>query len=359
MKRIDVAILLLVFCLYACKEENKDEKVINLGTITQSEIDNTDVFNIVECIPLDNQEQCLLADVNKVLYFDNEYYVLDNKVRKSVFVFDEKGIFQRKIGVLGHGHGEYPNISDFTIDEEKRNLVILSGPSRIYVYDLEGNFLVSKDLGKSYIWNIISTKDGFIGSTNYLTYTEGDEAFLFFGFDKNFKEDGKWVSVLDKQMYSPTCVSSVLQSQNGKIYYWDSYTNSIFIMNNIVKGIENKIGIRFDNPMPQEYFSTPTDFMENQFRYDFMMEAIVCADKFLIAYVHEARQHIAIINKDGQVEMNGSYTDVFPRLFNGKEGELLYPISAEDYLSNWKGKLMTEPSVSAGNNYLLVRLKIR
>lgn len=43
----------------------------------------------------------------------------------------------------------------------------------------------------------------------------------------------------------------------------------------------------------------------------------------------------------------------------GKEGELLYPISAEDYLSNWKGRLMTEPSISAGDNYLLVRLKIR
>lgn len=361
MKHLHYIIMSFLFALCACKKEDIRTNIIDLQEYTENGIKNSDIFDFIECIPLETNNKGLLSDVNKVVFFNNEYYILDRKIQKCVCVFNNDGKFIRRIGILGHGHGEYPSIADFTIDEQQKRIIILSAPSRVYAYDLNGKFQFSKEISKSLIWNIICTKDGFIGTTNHLTYTEGDEAFLFFGFDKDFNETGKWEHVLKQQMYSPACVSTVLQHQNGHIYYWDNYTNSIFTMSDMKRGMKKEYTIKFSNPMPEENFCSWEKFMENQFKYDFIMEAITCGKQHVIAYIHSGKQHIAIVDENGKVKINGAYKEVIPTLFDGKDNELIYPISAESYLSNWKEKVKTRHNkiVSAGDNYLLLRLKVK
>ena len=105
-----------------------------------------DVFDVVGVVPLETKNECLLGHVSKVEVVDGNYYVLDGQ-RKAVFVFDGQGAFLRRIGIMGHGHGEYERASDFTVDRDRRRVVILCGPREVYMYDLQGQFVGKKDVG--------------------------------------------------------------------------------------------------------------------------------------------------------------------------------------------------------------------
>ena len=83
-----------------------------------------DVFDVVGVVPLETKDECLLGYVSKVEVVDGNYYVLDGQ-RKAVFVFDGQGTFLRRIGIVGHGHGEYERASDFTVDRDRGRVVIL------------------------------------------------------------------------------------------------------------------------------------------------------------------------------------------------------------------------------------------
>ena len=73
-----------------------------------------DVFDVVGVVPLETTDECLLGYVSKVEVVDGNYYVLDGQ-RKAVFVFDGQGTFLRRIGIVGHGHGEYERASDLYV----------------------------------------------------------------------------------------------------------------------------------------------------------------------------------------------------------------------------------------------------
>lgn len=141
-------------------------------------------------ICLETTDESLLARVSKVVSYKNEYYLLDRS-QKRLYVFDGNGRYMRCIGAVGAGPGEYVHLSDFTIDEENGRVAILDAPSNIYLYDLQGNFLESKKLDKSMFRSIMSNKDGFVCTTNYSAYTEGDDAYLIYRFDKDFNLMGQ------------------------------------------------------------------------------------------------------------------------------------------------------------------------
>ena len=153
-----------------------------------------DVFDVVGVVPLETKDECLLGYVSKVEVVDGNYYVLDGQ-RKAVFVFDGQGTFLRRIGIVGHGHGEYERASDFTVDRDRGRVVILCGPREVYMYDLQGRFVGKKDVSPWLVWKIASCPEGFVGSTEDATYSEGEMAFLFYAFDPEFHARGKWVGV--------------------------------------------------------------------------------------------------------------------------------------------------------------------
>ena len=178
MKRILLAFAVGV-SLYSCKEAvsvpmDKEIKVVQTSEVYQID----DLFCDFKLLPLNTGTEGLFRNVNKLVYHDGHYYILDKSGKKQVLVFDRNGNYERSIGRVGRGQGEYTNIEDFTIDEDGGRLVILAYPSLVYVYDMEGRFLEQKKIEEhSMLWNIASHKHGFVCATNHQTYTEGEHAF--------------------------------------------------------------------------------------------------------------------------------------------------------------------------------------
>lgn len=358
--------LLLFTCVFvlftSCKTDKKEQSecIVSLKETIKEEIDVANCFDLVDWLPLETGKDCLLGYVNKIEAFNGDYYILDVSQRHNITVFDSQGKYLRSIGVMGHGHGEYPSISDFTIDRERGRVVVLSGPSKVFVYDLNGAFLYDKEICESLLWNIVGYKGGFICSSNHYTYTEGEHAYLLYRFNESFDMLDKQVNVLPEQMYFPMPVSSLLQRLDGYVYYVDCYTNRLYKIGE-QPGDMTVMRLELKHPMPYECYTSQDKFMENQQTYDFLTDVYVGSNGIIVSYIQDLKPQLAIVGLDGKVLANGMNSTHVSRMFSGENGEILCPVSAEEYLQSYQShcSLPVSDSVSAGNNYLIAKLKLR
>lgn len=127
------------------KVENEDNIFsVDLNKIT--EVPFINIFSNIEIIPLETNENSLIMDVSKVIYFNNKYFVLDRK-NWTIFIFDNIGNFCSKISNKGSGPNQYINIDDFEIYKKNNSIVLLSAFNKtLYEYDLDGNFITKNEL---------------------------------------------------------------------------------------------------------------------------------------------------------------------------------------------------------------------
>ena len=134
-------------CSCGAKEEYYiDNNTLDIDTIVSEEKTwLSAIYKSVKVIPLDNSE-IVLSDIVKMQVSNNFIYVLDKT--QQLYMFNNEGLFLRKIGNKGGGLGEYTDISDFTIDYDRGYIYALEFRAQaIYTYNLlTGNFIGSTRL---------------------------------------------------------------------------------------------------------------------------------------------------------------------------------------------------------------------
>jgi hypothetical protein len=104
----------------------------------------SDLFEDVKFIKLETCDESLIGRIDKVLYYDRKFFILDQIESKSVFVFDEYGKFLRKIGSSGMGPGEFEEPNEINIDEFLNQIVVYNNSKRaLQFYSLAGEFVGS------------------------------------------------------------------------------------------------------------------------------------------------------------------------------------------------------------------------
>ena len=109
----------------------------------------------------DSNPDALFKGIDKMLYIDGRFYILDCMGTSSVLVFDDNGNFLFKVGDFGQGPGEYNSITDF--DVNNGYIYILDSKKRmIFSYDLDGKLVkyysyLNKIMGVN---DLIVTDDG-------------------------------------------------------------------------------------------------------------------------------------------------------------------------------------------------------
>lgn len=97
----------------------------------------SDVFRCVKAVILEDTPESLIGTISKMSAINGFIILLDMNISKTVFVFDDKGNFIRKIGSIGEGPGEYLNVYDFAYNPENSNLMLLDTWSqKIITYEL-------------------------------------------------------------------------------------------------------------------------------------------------------------------------------------------------------------------------------
>jgi len=141
-----------VFCvLLICFSCNRSRSPSDFDTI-QVDLTNPqraslfDYFKHIELIPLETNDDVVIGFLNKIIYHQNKYYILDrHRGNNVILVFCDTGKFQYNIGSQGSGPGEYILLYDMIINPFSGNIELLCPIGFIHSYDLQGNHVRSSD----------------------------------------------------------------------------------------------------------------------------------------------------------------------------------------------------------------------
>ncbi|MBB4620560.1 6-bladed beta-propeller [Parabacteroides faecis] len=158
MKRYTLLFILVVFFLSCKKNSQNYPKEIsllrNMEETVEVHIDlNKDclpfdsLMNKVNYVKLETTGDNLIGEISQLLFVDDKIIVVDARQSKTITVYDEKGHYLYKIGVLGQGPMEYGALNHVAFTPEKEMLVItdLKG-GRLKYYSIDGRYVKSVKL---------------------------------------------------------------------------------------------------------------------------------------------------------------------------------------------------------------------
>lgn len=123
--RFSSFIFLLAF--YSCKTDS--EKITDGGLLQikldESELLNTEKFEVLDFIPLETNQYNLMGLDLRVRQSDTEYYVMDIGTRDAVHQFSSEGSYMGAAVTVGEGPGQLLGLQDFQVDSQG-NLLVLS-----------------------------------------------------------------------------------------------------------------------------------------------------------------------------------------------------------------------------------------
>lgn len=137
---MNVRLIIIQFVLIACTSCSSDKTLIKgcgipivLNEIKTSLVD-TAFFQASSIIPLESNDNfSLIRSIDRICVIDDTFYMLDRSLGK-VFMYSTSGKYLGQINDIGSGPGEYIQISDITVDQKRKNIVLLCDRSYKVMY---------------------------------------------------------------------------------------------------------------------------------------------------------------------------------------------------------------------------------
>jgi len=141
MKNHLVTIVILIFAVVSCKNNNSAEKTVEFTFSKLQVVDSSKFSSLIDhisIIPLDTANKIFISNRSMMELFSGNYFILQEG---TIYEYNETGKLVHKIPVSGRGPNEVIEATDFLIDTEG-NLEILSIMAQnITKYDNSGNFI--------------------------------------------------------------------------------------------------------------------------------------------------------------------------------------------------------------------------
>ncbi len=362
MKYLPITFL---FCLlvFSCtnSKNSRADYTISVVENLKDPISLNSLFTEVEYVVLETTEESIFGNIDKLIYSEGQYYIMDGSRTKLIYVFSEEGQFLRTIGKIGKGPGEYSQIADFTIDEESNKVIILAHPSTVFVYDKDGDFLFKKDLFSGSLFSIINYNNGYMFSTDHNSYIKGENAYLFFNFDKEFNLLKKSQDVLSIPVNMlPLGSNSLLKNRDG-ISYFDFFTSTLHY------NIDNKkpYSVFYDfkeRAVPVEVYINSIDFFSRQREYGFISDAIFIDNLFLATFILSGNMNISIINIDTKYSELYKYKGWIPEFLYYQNGVLYSRMESKNIVEERvffeEAKKITKYPINEDSNPVILKFKL-
>jgi len=234
-----------LFLLQACHFAEKKKDILvkyNYYPLTIISADSiialkniTNLLDSIEVIPLQTVNNNIIGTVDKVIYFEHKYFLLD-RTYSSLMEFDQNGKYIGIFGSLGNSKNQYTELGDFLIDSIRRKVILLSNSTTIstLIFDLDdrrfiqskGNGLFARNFG--YINNccyyyINNNVSPFSGRFNLVCVDSvsgeiGRVFPLYKGYQPGYIFSGFLSSNEDGLLYSGPLSDTIFQITNKIIY---------------------------------------------------------------------------------------------------------------------------------------------
>jgi len=142
VKRV-ISILFIFLCFVSIIKGQTDINNIPYNIDIKKNFKNIETVNLsrigkeLSYLPLETSPQCLIQEIDKILF--SKSFIFVNDTRNRLLQFDKNGKFLRQIGSLGRGPEEYLFVYDFCLNEETNEIYIFS-LDKMLVFSFEGIF---------------------------------------------------------------------------------------------------------------------------------------------------------------------------------------------------------------------------
>ena len=140
-----ILFIYLLVILFGCScgshsDSNSDYVTIDFESSLVDKLKFSQFVDTIEFIPLETTDRNLIAEVRRIIYDDEKYYIRTTRSiqNANLFVFDKKGKFLWGLNKRGYGPGEYNDFVDFSITENQIHVISFF---KFISYDKQGEFI--------------------------------------------------------------------------------------------------------------------------------------------------------------------------------------------------------------------------
>ncbi len=223
MKKLILLIVAGTFLL-SCANNNTDEtQGLPVNLEQQDEVSVFDIFESIDVVPLETNAQSLIARMDKIIYFNDKYYVLDGR-QQVIVCFDSAGKFLFKIARKGQGPEEYLYLGDFNIDPYNNQLLLIEPFGSLLAFDLDGRFVSKTRLPNE----IRAYNDVYPLDKNRLVFSSlHNYELVFYDRTENAITDQRYGMEDDKLRGGPFAPLNRLYSYNNNLFFSPRPSNDI------------------------------------------------------------------------------------------------------------------------------------
>lgn len=349
--------LLSLVCSCASEGTLDNGKPLSLMEDSKNMVEMAQLFTPLSMVALDEKQSDKLKWISKIDYVNGRYYVLGGLERGKLITFDSKGKFLMDIGDIGHASGEYVQASDFAIDKANNRIAILEAPNKVLLYDMNGKFLFEKYFKKISFWNIAWNNNEYILSTNNFGIQEKDK--LLYVYDENFNLKNSYVDNLPYTIGMSNVLATPLQVDGNDVNYIDPVTKGIYTYKSKVADAQRTYKWLLPNPMPDKDYVHYKTFAENQYRYDFILDAVVDENRILTSYKRGDYMFVNLMTRSGMSKTFGHIDVSLPKLIKGSGRYVFLAIRGREYLKDKAYFTKYKKGINNNDGYLIFKCKLK
>lgn len=241
MKTQTGLLIVLILIISSCNTENSDKRTGSTGRPylidLEGGIKNIESVKLstigkkLEYIPLETDTTCLLRRIEHAAIGDSFILVTDGE---KLFSFGKNGEFLRQIGSAGRGPGEYSRVADFIIDENSREIYVLSSRT-VLVYDYNGQFKreFKTDFPSSQF--IMSDSNSLVFHPFNLAMGTIEPVYSWYFIDKSGKVRMKLINTLKRVNKAVIVPYSPLYMYNGTPHFMEFGVDTLYDFDNFQK----------------------------------------------------------------------------------------------------------------------------
>jgi hypothetical protein len=339
-------LLALLVIQFACapttiKIVKNPNVAISVDLEKDDKVSVNDIFSDIEIIPLETNKESVFNSLFDKFFVMNDkyYYILDSR-NESIFVFEQNGIFVKRINKKGQGPGEYTAIEDFNINRFTNNLEIISPWGYLLIYDYLGDIHIETIK----VGEIIHNTSNLTNDIDVCFTGSREKNKMFFFSRREKKIIGECFSRPDF-IYMKTAfhhTASPFFIYNDSIFFYDTANGDIFTIDPNDRQLKPRyqwdFGMHnFDiSLLPDDkdnnYYMKFLNYGNDEYAFSFLMN--VENNNYFVARFRFKKIHRTIIynKKTKKYLLFHEFNEGFQCMPNFMTDEYLYSIISPDYL---------------------------
>lgn len=330
-----IFVLFTIYNVISCnntKNDNKNKESVNIDKMAMTNINIENLFDHISFLSIDNNNT-LLPGAAKIIYKNSEIYISDGFI---LYIYDTNGKIIGLIDKKGKAKGEYLEITDFDVSNNK--IILLDrNKKNVLIYDKQGLFKF--DVKLNVYASTLAIKDDslLILNNDYSTHENSQNGKITL-ININSRETSYFGTYNVNKTSYMHMIGGFNFYKNGKdLFFYESFNPRVYKIED--QDIVETIYIKMPNMPQDDYYNTNfrdvADFITNftQKNYASGIRNFYCSDqKIIVKFFYNQNEYYCLYNKNTkQVDLMGQiflYDEIKINNIFFNEGQAVASISA-------------------------------